>query len=154
MKLLDYDALIKITVRVINKKIIDTFNIKTFHVKNFIKCDYEYYITESVNEYCSSKELAEDIEVEKLANGLHFFIIGFNVENTYDYQGESDADYFGTVLSHDRPANLNEVRLFLAEFESSFISPNENKINKLYDVIERERNRECAAFLFNGLKDS
>ena len=98
MNLFDYDALIKITVRVINKEIIDTFNIKTFHVKNFIKCDYEYYITESVNEYCSSKELAEDIKVEKLANGLHFFIIGFNVENTYDYQGESDADYFGTVL--------------------------------------------------------
>lgn len=147
MNLFDYDALIKITVRVINKKIIDTFNIKTLHVKSFIPCDYEYYIAESVNEYCSSKELAEDIEVEKLANGLHFFIIGFNHENTCDYQGENDTVYFGTVLSHDRPANLNEVRLFLADFESKFINPNENKINKLYDVIERERNRECVAFL-------
>lgn len=142
MKIDDYIALIKITIRINDGKRIDYFSFEymTLTPPDFRNDDFIY---ECINDYIDYK-IDDDIEPEKLENGLHFFIIGFNMESSYDsYHNEYDTDYFGAVLSHNRPKCLNDVRSFLitAIYNDDIYFEDEKsknkKIDKLYKSIER-----------------
>jgi len=142
MKIDDYIALIKITIRINGGKRIDYFQnenmiLTTPDVRN------DNFMYECINDYIDYK-IVDDIEPEKLENGLHFFIIGFNMESSYDsYHNEYDTDYFGAVLSHNRPRCLNDVRSFLINtiYNDEIYFEDENsknkKIDKLYKSIDR-----------------
>lgn len=142
MKIDDYIALVKVTVRINNGKRIDYFSFEhiTLSSPDFT---FDDYVNECIIDYIDYK-IDDDIEPEKLENGFHFFIIGFNMKSSYDsYYDEYDTDYFGTVLYQSRPTNLNDVRRFYitAIYNGDIYFKDEKskneKIDKLYKSIDR-----------------
>lgn len=141
-KINDYIAIFKITYRVINGDITDNFNLEIFNLCQD-SIETESWLYECILDYVDH-QAKYDIELENLQNGLHHFVIGFNIECSYDsYSGGYDTDCYGDILRHTRPKCLNDVREFLIkilynnnDMDSELI---DKRHGKLMSSIERNK---------------
>ena len=148
VNLSDYIALIKVTVRIHSKQIVEIMNSEHMLLNTYGNDD-DIFLSEEIACYTDVWNIENDIEAEKLPNGLHHFLIGFYMDSSYDsYHNEYDTNYYGTVLNHTRPTSLNDVRDFMIKFYYNNYQINFNeqceygkKIKKLHDSIQR--NMKC-----------
>lgn len=136
-------ALINITLRVLE----DSFEVfeHNYFMTGF-NDDFQYtsWIHEAILEYITPyNDLSETIGLKTLDKGFHHFIIGFNIESgsCYSYDGdEYYEEYYGTVLKHDRPHDMNDVRRILLKHYWEVGYTGIDTDNKYKDTIQQLEN--------------